>query len=1259
MEAPPLSTLAPYVPRLARAWPDGTVVRELDGSLVSVDLSGFTALSERLSAKGRAGAEELILLISSVFDGLIEAAARRGGDVLKFRGDALLIFFDGPGHERRACVAAAEMQDLIATSGTAESSVGPVSLTMAAGVFSGPCQFFAAGTSHRELLVAGPAATATIELEDAAQAGEILVAPATAAALDASWVAQERDGAFLLAGDFSAHAAPMAVQQLGPIGDEHVDELLPQPLREALAGGAGEAEHRQVTTAFVKFSGVGAVLADEGLVGLGARIEAFAHAVGDAADELGVTWLESDIDVDGGKAYLTAGAPTSGGFDESRMLRALHAIVGADCGLSLRAGVHRGSVFAGEIGARTRHTYAVMGDTVNLAARLTGRAQPGQILATGAVLDRSEVLFESEAQPFLVKGKERAVTAYRVGALLGRREEQAPLPLPLLGRDDEAAALQAAVDAARLRQQRLVELAGEPGIGKSRLVEELVSRALGFAQFVARCESHATAAPYFVFRPILRQLAGIVPDASAEEAGAQLVPWVQALMPDQAQWLPLLAIPFDATVPSTPEVEAIGPAFRRQRLHDVVSQFLTRVLLMPTLLVFEDTHWLDEASRDLLGALLAEPPARPWLVCATRRPIGPPIAQPDREDHVVLELAPLDGEATARLALAADEELTLGEEELAAVAARSGGNPLFVRELVAASSAGSADLPETVERLMTERIDTLHPDDRLLLRYASVVGQWFDLDLIRAILADELEDVGEVERWQRLSDFVERDAEDAFFFRHDLFRTAAYEGLSFRRRREIHARVGAALEERFEGRTDEAAGLLSHHFVEAGEGGRAWRYSVAAGRRARRRFANVDAAEFFSRALRAADELGAAERTDVAEIAEALGDVCELSAHYEEARAAYRRARAAVPDDPRAQLRLTRKQGVLHERLGEYDEAVKWFRRALHVAPLDDESLASEVAELELEYAVVLYRQGQYAECFRVSGEAAARAERAGDRSAAAHAYRLLDSADRALGGHDESWLAKALPIYEELGDPIGRAIVLNNWGIRAYYAGRWDEAQAYYEQSREAEHASGDVVRAATASNNEAEILLDQGQLDRAAELFQEALRVYRASGYAFGAAVVGFNLARAAAAAGRFDEAHALFDAARAELVEIGSESFVLELDMRRAECHVLEGRYAEALELATATLAASERASEAGPRLPLLERVRGLALVQARRPDEGRERLEASLAAGRENASDFEVALTLRALALTGRPECGGEADDVLRRLGVVDVPRPPLP
>ena len=173
--------LEPYVPRLVRTWDGlrgGVDAIEVDGTLVSVDLSGFTALSERLAAKGRAGAEEMILLISGVYEGLIGIATRRGGDVLKFRGDALLILFEGEGHEQRACRASVDMQWFIEHAGSTMSSVGPVSLRMSTGVHTGTVHAFLIEATHRELMVTGPATTATFRLEDAICLGEDAPRPA-------------------------------------------------------------------------------------------------------------------------------------------------------------------------------------------------------------------------------------------------------------------------------------------------------------------------------------------------------------------------------------------------------------------------------------------------------------------------------------------------------------------------------------------------------------------------------------------------------------------------------------------------------------------------------------------------------------------------------------------------------------------------------------------------------------------------------------------------------------------------------------------------------------------------------------------------------------------------------------------------------------------------------------------------------------------------------------------------------------------------
>jgi class 3 adenylate cyclase len=1245
----------PYLPRLVREWSrDGAAepVRELEGTLVSVDISGFTRLSERLQAKGRAGAEELVLLISGVFQGLIGISDRHAGDVLKFRGDALLILFSGQGHERRASHSASHMQWLIEQVGKTMSSVGAVTLRMSVGIYTGPCHFFLVEGTHRELVVTGPGATATIQLESEANAGQILVSDRTADALEGSWLGQAREGGRLLRrldieeesdADVVAHLASVA----GGGGD--LAEFVPEPLRAQLILEAGEAEHRQVTAAFVKFGGVDALLEVGEAKRVHEQLAALARAVGDATRELGLTWLESDIDVDGGKLYLVGGAPSSTGADEERMLRALRTIVTADVGLTLRAGANRGPAFCGDVGAETRRTYAVMGDTVNLAARVTARAKPGQILATADVLDRARTRYETDAQPLIVKGKERPITAYSLGASLGEKPDEQTAELPLVGRDAELAALADAVNAARMRQQQLVELVGEPGIGKSRLVDELKQQALGFTQLVARCDQYSSATPYFVLRALLRPLAGITPELDEAAAGAQLAPWVQAVMPDLAPWLPLLAIPFGAEVPPTPEADQIDPAFRRERVQDTVEQFLSRVLMMPTLLILEDMHWADDASRELVRHLTRQAAPRPWLLCVTRRPQGDDLAR-DVEGHTHLALQPLGDDAARTLVLAAAGARAFSQDALLQLTERSGGNPLFVRELVAAARAGAetGDLPDTVETLILSRIDTLAPENRFLLRNASVIGARFLLELLVAILEGELEDVDDLARWDRLNEFVTWFGPGELQFLHDLFRAVAYEGLSFKRRREVHARVGATLEER-----DAEPALLSLHFERAGEHEKAWRYGVEAGRDAQRGYANVVAAELYERALAAAEHLPELP-PEVVDVFESLGDVAALFADYDKAARAYARARKLA--DESAQARLLLKEGDLRERRGQYTEALQWYSRGLKVAD------GVEQAKLETAYAGVRYRQARFHDALKWCLEAVEHAEAAGDRETLAHSYYLLDAIYTDLGRPDPAWCERALAIYEEIDNSLGRGIVLNNLGIHAYYKGSWDEALDYYTRSREAKERAGDVVSAAIQTQNEAEILSDQGHLHRAEALFEEALRVCRAAGYALGEAFVTANLGRAAARGGRFGEAHAFLDEAVEKLREIGSDSLALEADARRAECFVFEGRHRDAARLAEQSLARAAELGRLDTMGPMLERALGYALHQGRQGTKARPHLEESLRLAREAQAEYEVALTLRALAETGAPQAeeqAAEAAAIFERLGVIATPRVPLP
>jgi class 3 adenylate cyclase/tetratricopeptide (TPR) repeat protein len=1238
------------LPLLARKWDASAAYRELDATLVSVDLSGFTALSERLAQKGKAGVEELILVISGCFEGLIRIASRHAGDVLKFRGDALLLLFDGDDHAIRACRAAAQMQWFIEHTAPSRSTVGPVSVHMSTGVHSGTCHVFVAGTSHRELIVTGPAASETIRLESAAGPGEVLVSAATAAALEPGWLDRERGTARLLrleAVDSGGDGVDTTLVESPELAD-----YVPAPLRAALAAGV-EPEHRQIVAAFVQYSGVDAVLAAGGATELQARLAGLGDAAGETADDLGLTWLESDIDIDGGKLYLTGGAPSSTGDDEGAMLHALRRIVAADVGLGLRAGVNSGVAFAGDVGAEHRRTYAVTGDTVNLAARLTARADAGEVLATAAVLDAARTRHETKSKPLLVMGKERAVTAYSVGAAVGGKDERTH-ELPIVGRKAELEEFAAALDAARRRTSGLLELVGEPGIGKSRLLEELKSRAAGFQLLVATCEPYSAAIPYRALHGLFRPLVGITPEQTSFEAGELLAPWVEAVMPDLVPWLPLLAIPFDASVPQTPATERLDATFRHERLHDAVEQFLRRVLALPSLIVVEDAHWLDDASAFLLGHLTRGPAPFPWLVVVTRRPEGPSFVT---ESHgTLLELGPLTIEATTQLAIAEAGDLALSEQELAAVGERSGGNPLFVRELVAAAREdGTFDaLPQTVESLMTARIDTLDPADRQLLRYAAVVGTAFELDLLEEVLADEVDGVAELERWRRLGEFVSWDGPTRLSFKHDLFRTTAYEGLSLRRRRDLHGRLGTVLERRAGEAADESAALLSLHFLEAGDFEKAWRYGVLAGHRAKQTLANVVAAELFERALNAAESLPELEARQIADVWESLGDVCEIFASYERAGSAYARARQLVGDGNMLHARLLWKEGRQREWLGDYADALGWYDRALARAQADPETQV----EIELSYASVRQRQGNFEEMATWCERAVGHAQSSGSRSGLAHAYYLLDMAHTRLGRPTTAFRHLALPIYEELGDLLGQAKVLNNLGVDAYYEGSWAESIEYYERCRATAQLAGDVVSAAMATNNAAEILSDQGHLDEARPQFEDALREFRASKWMLGVPVVTSNLGRLAARVGRLDEAQELLREAIAVCRSLGADTWAAEAQGRLAERHVLAGEYGEAQRLA----AEVAEAAGATPLGALAERCLGYAHLQARDPAAALEHLTRSLEIAEAIGGSYEVALTLKALADAGAPDAASlrsRSETIFADLGIVAVPEPPLP
>ncbi len=236
MPGPSPPTLARFVPRVAADWDTDAPGRrwaEQDGTLCFVDISGFTALSERLAMRGRVGVEELTDVLNRVFGTMLDLAFERGGSLLKFGGDALLLLFDGDDHPRQGAAAAVEMRAALRTATSAPMSVGRVQLRMSIGLHSGPVQLFRVGTLHQELIVTGPAATRTTQMEHAASAGEILVSPEMARRLPAGATRPGPPGTELLRWR-RAPTSPPGPRVRRPASSEAVERCLPAILREHL-----------------------------------------------------------------------------------------------------------------------------------------------------------------------------------------------------------------------------------------------------------------------------------------------------------------------------------------------------------------------------------------------------------------------------------------------------------------------------------------------------------------------------------------------------------------------------------------------------------------------------------------------------------------------------------------------------------------------------------------------------------------------------------------------------------------------------------------------------------------------------------------------------------------------------------------------------------------------------------------------------------------------------------------------------------------
>ena len=864
------------------------------------DVSGFTAMSERLSAMGKEGAETLTSILNSYFTTMIGIITKAGGFVGKFGGDAMTIFFiERDPLNSTPCVQNAvktmlDLQEKMADFQEMQTRGGVFSLGMKIGMASGSTLFKVVGCENeigREFLLAGKPLDDAAVAEHHGTSGEVILTSelAKSGVITGSKIG---DGFFKANPKFKPVKTTLKAKKI-PVTQSWVEiakSFIDPAVNHRIALGMDSVgEIRRVSVIFISFSGFdydNDIKVGEKLAELYAWIYSVTTKYGGSINKV-------DMGDKGSKLIITFGTPTAHENDEELAIYCGLELVGGqelikDLGITLRMGIATGSVFAGEVGAPERQEYTIMGSVVNLSARIMSHSLKGQLLTDKATYDRVKDIFEfSEPKHIQFKGIAEPLPVYHARGLKGKSADKREVKrLPLVGRKDEMSNALQVLETVRNNKLQILIIRGLTGTGKSRLSREIIDiiTKSNFKIGGGEALSYAKKSPFFIWISILRKLMELSGTGSADDVLRQLEKVVSEADPSNTFRLPIIASLLGIQCEDNDITRHFDGQLRQENLFDFVVQYLKYLTeKSPITILIEDAQWIDKSSLALIEYLARNLTDFPVLFIYVRRPYSQDFKSPfigkieGNEAATVITLNELSGKETEKLVLQKYNATGIDDKLMKFVFDSSHGNASFIEQLLdnllssgvikltpdpecegvyidKEGDLSDVEVPDSLNSLIMSQLDRLNPQSKLTVNVAAAIGRQFQVEVVTGSYPVELDiekiisSMDELDSREIIIQSGEEEIYD-YIFKNMLTQEVAYNSLLFSHRREYHKRIGYCLETLHNDSLSDWYEELARHYSQTDDDPKAIKYLKMAGDKAFDIYANEYALSCYTEAL--------------------------------------------------------------------------------------------------------------------------------------------------------------------------------------------------------------------------------------------------------------------------------------------------------------------------------------------------------------------------------------------------------------------------